>query len=138
ALDEDGDEAAQRVRLQADGVRPLGAAVGAAGGDRQADARRHHVVGAVEVEVGIGGVVVAEDVVHHRAAHAVGNHPEGAALGEGLGAAVAAGVGAAVGGVDDLVGHFAGRLRLPVGTGAVVAHDVVGGGEILGGGLDEV
>ena len=138
ALDEEGDEVAEEVVVAADRVGALRAAVRAAERDDQADARGDLVEGAVGVEVRVGGVVVAQDVVHDGAAHAVGDDPEGAALGVGQRAAVAAAVGAAVGGVDDLVGDLAGRLRLPVGPGAVVADDVVGRGEALGGRADEV
>ena len=45
--------------------------MGAAEGDHQAEALRHLVVGAVEVEIGVAGVVVAEDIVHDRTGHAV-------------------------------------------------------------------
>lgn len=83
-------------------------------------------------------VVVTADEIHHRVAHAVRDHPEGAALAVGLAAAVATAIGSAVGGRNDFIRHLTGGLGIPVRPGAVVARNVEGAAEVLAGRFDQV
>src|SRR5688572_16670347 len=110
----------------------------AARGDGEAYARGGGAERAAVVVVGVGGVVVAEDVVGDRAAHRVGDDPERTAVGVRRGTAPSAAVRPTIGCVDDFVGDFTGGLGVPVRLSAVVADHVVRRREVLGRFADDV